>query len=194
MATRPKPHYTPEEYLTLERKATYKSEYVDGEIFAMAGGSREHIRITLNISRRLDELLETKSCEVYPTEMRVRILRRRYYYPDVVVVCGDAHYEDAEFDTLLNPTVIFEVLSKTTEDYDKGEKADFYRALPSLQDLVFVSQKTYHVQHYNRRSSNDWFMMQYHQLEDILILNSIGCQLTLAEIYRRLQLKIEPKE
>ncbi len=113
--------YSPNEYLTLERADEYKSEYVNGRIFAMAGASREHILITFNISRSLGNQLADRPCEIYPTEMRVKPAQTRSYrYPDIAVVCGPAEFEDTESDTLLNPTVLIEVLSPSTEASDRG--------------------------------------------------------------------------
>ncbi len=191
MAAQAKTRYTPEEYLALERQAETRSEYVDGEIFVMAGGSRVHNRITLNISRRLDEALDDSPCEVFATDMRVRVQQRRYTYPDVIVACDPLEFEDDQLDTLLNPVVIIEVLSKSTEDYDRGEKADVYRSLPSLRDLVFVHQGKWLVQHYARRTEHEWLLTEYTQPEDALSLTSVGGSLRLADIYRRVSLADE---
>lgn len=185
MATQPSSYLTPEEYLTLERQAEYRSEYIDGEMVAMTGASSAHNRITRNLIRRLDEALDAGPCEPFVADMRVRVLRRRYYYPDVVVVCGEAEFEDDELDTLLNPAVVFEVLSKSTQDYDRGEKAEFYRALPSLRELVFVSQYRVHVEHMVRRAEREWVLAEYNSLDDTLVLPSLGVSLPLAYIYRR---------
>ena len=114
--------YTVEEYLALERKAEFKREYISGEIVAKAGATREHILITGNIARRLGNQLDGSTCETYTNDMRVRTTPSDYVYPDVVVVCDEPQFEDNEFDTLLNPTVVIEVLSKSTEARDRGEK------------------------------------------------------------------------
>ncbi|MCW5880599.1 MAG: Uma2 family endonuclease [Anaerolineae bacterium] len=185
MATQPKSYLTPEEYLALERQAEYRSEYVDGEMVAMTGTSSAHNRITRNLIRRLDEALEDGPCEPFVAEIRVRILHRRYYYPDVVVVCGEAEFEDDELDTLLNPTVVFEVLSKSTQNYDRGEKAEFHRALPSLRELVFVSQYRVHVEHMVRQAEREWVLAEYDSLDDTLVLPTLRMRLPLAHIYRR---------
>ena len=121
MSSQAKAHLTAEEYLALERKAPYKSEYLKGEVFAMTGASRRHNLISLNIGAELRAQLRQRPCEVYTSDMRVKLgATGLYTYPDVVVVCGEPAFEDAEVDTLLNPILLVEVLSKSTEDYDRG--------------------------------------------------------------------------
>ncbi|MCG9129442.1 Uma2 family endonuclease, partial [Candidatus Poribacteria bacterium] len=133
--------YTPEEYLIKERSADFKSEYRDGDIVAMPGASRQHNLITVNISSGLHIQLIDRSCEVYTNDMRVKVSDTGLYtYPDVVVVCEEPNFEDNNFDTLLNPTVIVEVLSPSTETYDRNEKFTSYQTLESLQEYILVSQ------------------------------------------------------
>src|SRR5579872_2476540 len=128
MSTPPKSHLTPEQYLEIERKADFRSEYYHGEMFAMAGAQREHILITGNAVTALHQQLRNRPCEAYSTEMRVKVASTGLYtYPDVVVVCGKPEFLDSEVDTLLNPTLIVEVLSKSTEAYDRGLKFKLYR-------------------------------------------------------------------
>jgi Uma2 family endonuclease len=135
MSTAAAQHYTPAEYLARERAAEYKSEYVDGFIVAMSGASRIHNLITANVGRELGNQLKGRRCEVYIGDMRVKVSATcTYRYPDVVVACGDIALEDAELDTLLNPVVIVEVLSPTTEAVDRGEKFTHYRRLESLRE------------------------------------------------------------
>lgn len=185
MATQPKPTLTPEEYLAFERQVEYRSEYVDGEMVAMTGTSSAHNRIAGGIYAHLYQALASGPCEPFIADMRVCVLRHRYYYPDVVVVCGEAEFEDDELDTLLNPTAVFEVLSKSTRDYDRGEKAEFYRALPSLRELVFISQDRVHVEHMVRQAEREWVLTEYSSLDDTLPLPSLGVSLRLADLYRR---------
>lgn len=191
MAAQPKVKYTPDEYLALERQAEYRSEYVDGEIFAMAGASGRHNRICLNIAGALDDQVGGASCRVYAIEMKVRVSSRRYYYPDVVATCGQAEFEDTVADTVLNPTLVVEVLSKSTQDYDRGEKAQFYRALPSLRELLFVAQDEHRVEHYVRKTEREWSLVEYIGLDEVIPLPALGCQLPLRDIYRRIDIDVE---
>ena len=127
--------YTPEQYLELERKAPYKNEFVNGHIYAMSGASRAHNLITGNTHREVSSQLRGRPCETYVSDMRVKVNTTGLYtYPDVVVVCGEIRFDDAQKDTLLNPTVLIEVLSPSTEAYDRGEKFAHYRRLASLQE------------------------------------------------------------
>lgn len=181
-------HLTPEEYIALERKAipdadTVRSEYVKGEIIAMSGASRAHNLITINISTALHVRLRGSGCETYANEMRVSTpLTTSYFYPDVVVVCEDPRFEDDVFDTLLNPILLVEVLSPSTEAYDRGEKFAHYRQLASLQEYVLVSQDHMRVEHF-RRHEKQWIFTDFQRREEILPLLSIQCELPLQEIY-----------
>src|SRR5664279_880128 len=137
MSTLPKSHLTPEEYLAIERKAEFKSEYVQGEMFAMSGAREPHVLITGNTLSELRQQLRKRPCKAYSTDMRVRVASTGLYtYPDVVVVCGDPHFLDENRDTLLNPTVIIEVLSNSTEAYDRGHKFELYRSQESLAEYL----------------------------------------------------------
>ena len=151
MSTLAQQYYTPEEYLALERKAEYKSEYINGEIYAMSGASRAHILITVNLTRELSTQLRGRPCEVYASDMRVKVSPTGMYtYPDVAAVCGEARFEDGQVDTLTNPSVIIEVLSPSTEAYDRGEKFAHYRKLQSLAEYVLVAQDKMRVEHFAR--------------------------------------------
>ena len=178
-------YFTPEEYIALERKADYKSEYFNGHIIAMAGASSEHNLIIGDIFYGLYPELRQRGCLVYTSDMRVRPSPGdTYVYPDVVVVCGEPEFEDDAFDTLLNPIVIVEVLSPSTEVYDRGEKFTRYKQLASLQEYVLVSQDKVQVEHY-RRHGTQWGLSHYRELEDVLRLPAIGCELPLRDIYAR---------
>ena len=180
-------YLTPEEYLALERKATTKSEYINGQIYAMSGASREHNLITMNISNRLYIQFIERDCEVYASDMRVKVSPTgAYTYPDVVVVCDEPRFEDTSFDSLLNPTVLVEVLSPSTEAYDRGEKFAYYRQLDSLQEYVLVSQNCVRVEHYLRQGEQ-WLLTELSALDDQLYLASIECELSLREIYARVK-------
>ena len=178
---------TPEEYITLERKAIIKSEYLSGERIVMPGASREHNLITMNIANQLYNQLLDRECEVYACDMRVRTHQPAFYtYPDVIVVCDEPQFEDDEFDTLLNPIIIVEVLSPSTEAYDRHEKFSLYKQLTSLQEYLLVSQDRVQVEQYYRQGT-EWILDELHSLEDVSSLNSIDCQLSLHNIYRRVR-------
>ena len=142
-----KPHLlTPEAYLTLEESAPEKNEYVDGEIFAMTCASEPHNLIVVNTVRELGNQLKKRPCKVYASDMRVKVSPTGLFtYPDVVVVCGQAQFDDSHRDTLLNPTLIVEVLSESTEAYDRGRKFEHYRKLESLAEYVLIAQHRLHV-------------------------------------------------
>ena len=178
---------TPEEYLTSEREAIFKNEYLDGRIIAMSGASLAHTFITADILTELNIQLRGKACQVISNDMRVKTgPKGAYFYPDVVVFCGEPQFEDNVFDTLLNPTLIVEVLSPSTEVYDKGEKFARYQELSSLREYLLVAQDRVHVEHY-RLIEAVWVPTQFDSLDDVLSLVSIGCELPLQEIYRRVR-------
>lgn len=176
--------FTPEEYITQERKAFHKSEYLNGQIFAMSGASRVHSLITGNIFNRLYNQLMRTDCEVHSGDMRVQPSPRTYFYPDVVVACGEPRFEDDGFDTLLNPIVIVEVLSPSTAAYDRVEKFSHYKQLTSLQDYILVSQHKFCIEHYCRQDQQ-WVHTEFCEPEHVLNLTSIGCKISLQDIYRR---------
>ncbi len=177
--------FTPEEYISLERKATLKSEYILGEILAMSGASLAHTLITGDINTELNIQLRGKECTVVSNELRVKATPDiSYFYPDVVVFCGEPEFEDDTFDTLLNPVVIIEVLSPSTEAYDKGEKFEYYKQITTLQEYILVSQDKVHVEHYQLQNMQ-WGLKEFHTLQDTLIFPSIGCKLSLTDIYTR---------
>ena len=177
--------FTPEEYLTSERKATVKSEYLSGQIVAMSGASLAHTRITADIVTELNIQLRGQECEVISNDMRVRTgPKGAYFYPDIVVFCGEPQFEDNVFDTLLNPILVIEVLSPSTEVYDRGEKFRHYQELTSLREYILVSQDRVRVEQY-RLAKTQWVQTEFRALEDVLPLVSIGCELPLRDIYRR---------
>jgi Uma2 family endonuclease len=169
----------------LERKAPFKSEYFDGCITAMSGASREHNRIAGNLYRKISDQLENGPCEAFIGDLRVCVNPTGLYtYPDVTVVCGEAQFQDDEVDTLLNPTVIVEVLSPTTESYDRGAKFEHYRRLASLKEYVLVSQGQVLVERFIRQG-DDWLRSAQDHLDDTLSLTSIDCSVSLRDIYSR---------
>ena len=183
--------FTPEEYLSRERKALTKSEYRDGRIYAMPGASREHNLITANTLVEIHLQLRNRTCEVYPSDMRVKVSAAGLYtYPDVIVVCDEPRFEDSHFDTLLNPTVLIEVLSSSTAAYDRGEKFRRYQYLDSLCEYILISQDRIRVEHYLREEQG-WDLTEFHSLSDVFQLVSIGCKLSLQAIYAKVQFSQE---
>ena len=188
MSSVPRSRLSPEEYLAIERKAEFRSEFFEGEMFAMSGASRKHNLIGGSVGARLTLQLDDRDCEVYISDMRVKVSPTGLYtYPDVVVVCGEPRFEDAEVDTLLNPKVLFETLSKSTEGYDRGKKFEHYRTIASLAEYVLIAQDKPHVEHFLRQPDNQWLLSETNNLADTIQLPSIQCQLALAEIYRKVK-------
>ncbi len=184
MSLQPTTYLTPEEYLASERKASYKSEYIDGVMVAMTGASRQHNLIAFNITREISQQLRERPCEGYASDMRVRVPSTRLYtYPDVVVVCGEPQFEDDYVDTLLNPTLIIEVLSESTELYDRGKKFGLYRTIESLAEYLLVAQDECRVEQYVKQPGGHWLLSDYHSPEDTVELISIQCRLALSEVY-----------
>ena len=177
---------SPEEYLEIERKAEYKSEYYNGEMFAMSGVSRRHDRIVVPLTILIGQHLKGKRCETFSANMRVLATPSGLYtYPDLSVACDEPQFADAQVDTLTNPTLLVEVLSPSTENYDRGKKAKLYRAIPSLQELLFIAQDSYEVELYRRQPDGTWSLIEARGLESAIALTSIGYTLSLRELYER---------
>lgn len=176
---------TSEEYLTFERASLdIKHEFYDGEVFAMVGASRHHNRINVNLTREIGNKLKDDDfhCEVFSNDMRVKIPDEKYTYPDLVITCGDAQFEDDEFDTLTNPVVIIEILSDSTERFDRTKKFFHYRKIPTLKEYILVSQHECWVEKYT--CQNDiWGYQSYEELDQTLTIVSANCELPLSEIY-----------
>ena len=175
--------WTPEEYLAWERSSDEKHEYFDGEVFAMAGASEEHNLIVTNIVATLWIALRQRPCKVYPSDLRVKIPSTGLYtYPDASVLCDRPEFEDDAADTLLNPQVIFEVLSEFTEDYDRGTKFKHYRSITSFREYVLVSQTEILVEHSTRQDDGSWLLRDHHA-GGRLVLASTGCEIAVDELY-----------
>ena len=181
-------YLTPEAYLELERKSIRKNEYVNGETIAPAGASFAHNFITFNTAIHLNNQLMDTECQVASTgDLRVKVIQAEsYFYPDIVVVCGEPRAEDNVFDTLLNPTLIVEVLSASTEMYDRDEKFTHYRQIDSLQEYILISQDKVQVVQY-RRQEPEWIPTEFRSLEEVVPLVSIQCELPLQHVYRRVK-------
>ncbi len=187
MSAHPVTRITPEEYLAADRAADFKSEYYDGLMYAMASGKAVHSAIIWNVTAGLHQALRERPCIVYPTELRLRVSPAGLYtYPDVMVVCGEPSFADDQNDTLLNPTLIVEVLLPSTEAHDRGFKFAQYRKLESLREYVLVAQTEPRVEKFLRHSMGQWVLSEHKGLEAVCHLESTGCQIPLAEVYYKI--------
>ena len=184
MSAQPQPRLTPEQYLESERAAEFRSEYYGGHIYAMAGGSYQHAQIVGGLVREFGNALKKRPCAVVPTDLRLRVSPQGLYtYPDVVVICGDPRFADNRQDTLLNPTLIVEVLSPSTEAYDRGFKFAQYRTVESLEEYVLVAQAEPRVEVFRRQRDRHWLLSEAFGLESVCRFDSLDCSLALAGIY-----------
>lgn len=184
MSTIPIKKYTAAEYLALERASGAKHELHDGFLIAMAGASESHNLISGNVLGELRNAVREKGCRVYPGDMRIRIPRTGYYfYPDVSIVCGEPEFDDAERDALLNPLVVIEVLSASTERFDRGEKFRRYRRISTLRDYVLISQDQPFVEVHSRRDFNRWELTEFEGVEGNILLPALGVSLQPTDIY-----------
>jgi Uma2 family endonuclease len=193
MSVQPKPSYTVEDYLALELSTQQKHEYFQGEVFAMAGASYAHTVVVVNVAGELRAQLKGKPCRASSGDLRVRTGDSSLYtYPDIVVVCGPPKL-DQPGDTLTNPAVIVEVLSESTEAYDRGRKFELYQSIDSLTDYLLVAQDTPRVEHYRRQPGGEWIYTLENRLEASVTIPSIGCALKLAEVYEKVDGLREPR-
>jgi Uma2 family endonuclease len=187
MSAIPKTKLTSAEYLEFERKSEERHEYLNGEIFAMSGAKRNHNVIAWNIGGELRQKLKGKNCEAYPADMRVFIPETGLYtYPDLVIVCGAPQFQDDVFDTLLNPVLIIEVLSDSTESYDRGKKFQHYRSIESLQEYVLIAQDEARIEKYVRSGDGFWFFTEAVGLDSEIEFSSIECRIALGEVYDKI--------
>jgi Uma2 family endonuclease len=182
---------TPEEYLRRERLADFRSQYLNGEVFAMSGATWGHNLICTNITSSLHSQFKDGPCEVVATDQRVRVKTGDllYTYPDIIVVCGEPRFVEGEFDNLLNPKIIIEILSPSTESFDRGKKFTLYAQLDSLAEYVLVSQERLNVDHFVRQPTGEWLFSGSASLETVVTLPSVGATLKLADIYNRVKFK-----
>jgi Uma2 family endonuclease len=189
MSTQALPFLTPEEYLEIERAAETRSEYLAGAMYAMAGGSRTHSRLVENVSGQLYLQLRGRECEAASTDLRLYVPKYHLItYPDVFVTCGPDQYLDNRRDTLIDATLIVEVLSPSTANYDRSEKFISYRALPSFREYLLLSQEKIAAEHHVRQPDGAWLMREYSLPSDEIRLSSIGCRLRLEDVYERVEL------
>jgi Uma2 family endonuclease len=195
VSTQPKTYLTPEQYLEMERAAAYKSEYFNGEMFpwgdsqtaGMAVATEHHNLIALNVGAELRQQLCQRPCKAYPSDMRVRVSATGLYtYPDASAVCGEPVFPDQRRDTLLNPALIVEVLSPSTEAYDRGRKFEHYRKIESLREYLLISSDRVHADLFVLREGA-WVLSSADRLQDDLLLESIGCRLRLADLYEKVE-------
>lgn len=190
MTAEPHRRVSLEEYLELERSSEEKHEYLDGEVFAMGGASHRHNVIVMNLVGELRARLKDGPCIVYPSDMRVQGSAGEHYaYPDVTVVCEEPRFACEGQDLLTNPLLVIEVLSKTTESYDRGEKFARYRQVPSLMEVVLVAQDRTGVEHFARQPDGRWLATYAEALDEVVSLPALGCELPVAEIYDKVELQ-----
>lgn len=186
MSAQPKTKLSSQEYLELEIRAEVRSEYFDGEVFAMAGTSLNHTRIVRNISRRLDEHTESGPCEVVSNDLRVSVpFNNAYVYPDLVGLCQEPKLDSSKFNTLLNPELIIEVLSSSTEAYDRGLKFAGYRTIPTVKEYIIIAQDEMRVEQYLRQADDTWQVRFLEKADDLLQVESMKCAIPLSQIYDR---------
>jgi len=179
---------TEAEYLAFERSSETKHEFLDGRIFAMAGANERHLMICANLGQQLNNRLAGKECFAWGSDTRVKAEQTGLYtYPDVVVVCRGPLFEDEHRDTLLNPRIVFEVLSPSTEKYDRGHKAEHYRRVPSLTDYLFVAQDRAYVEHYRRADDGEWILREYADVDGSMELKSVEVAVPLLEVYANVE-------
>lgn len=192
MTPQPKRYITEEEYLEFEQSSSIKHEYYDGEIYAMTGGTEAHNSLSGNTYASLHAQLRKRPCKVYNSDQKIKVLATGLHtYPDVTVVCGQPEFIDRPRLTLINPTVIVEVivevLSPSTERYDRGMKFQHYRTIPTLQDYILISQDNYRIEHYIRQENNEWLLREAVGLGAQVIIRSINCILILEDVYEKVE-------
>ncbi len=195
MSTQPQTLFTPQQYLEMERKTETRNQYLNGEIFAMSGASLRHTRIANSICFRLTNQLRDRDCEAFPLALRLRVNPGRdylYTYPDLSVVCGKPELEDEHFDTLLNPKILIEILSPSTEPFDRGKKFALYRQLKTLAEYILVSQDRPQVEQYVRGDDGTWTLTEQTSMDASIVLPSVGATLKLAEIYHNVEFDAVP--
>jgi Uma2 family endonuclease len=180
---------TEEQYLIREPQAEYKSEFRDGEVVAMVGASVAHSLITINLAREISLQLKNRPCRTYSSDTRIKVSRARFYtYPDLSVACGESVFDLRDKTALTNPTLIVEVLSPGTEDYDRGDKFNYYKKLDSLKEYVLVAQDRICVERFSRQESGRWKSAMVESIDDILELPAIGCRIAVRDVYDKVEL------
>jgi Uma2 family endonuclease len=182
-------HYTPKEYLELETAAEYKSEYIDGQIIPMTGGSINHNRIALNLSANLNIAFRQEPFDVFMGDIRLWIPERHIFtYPDVMVIAGEPEYFQNRTDTVLNPILIVEVLSKGTKSYDRESKFDAYRTITGFQEYLLIDQTRIHVEQFSKTGMKQWSFCEYDDSDEAIAFTKVPFQISLADLYNKVQL------
>ena len=190
MSTLTVTHVTPEEYLAAERLSETRSEYLDGGVFPMPGGTANHVRIVANLTTELALQLRDRNCDVLPIDMKVCLQEsRKFFYPDLSVICGGLQFYDDRKDIILNPDLVVEVLSPSTEAFDRGAKFQAYQSIESLKEYLLVAQDRPFIEQFVRGATGKWEYAAAIGLESSLTLPSIECTLNLAAIYNRVDFK-----
>ena len=188
MSTAPTRKFTPDEYLALERTAEYKSQYYRGQIFAMPGGTKRHNMIGANVIGSLVMQLQKKRCRVYSSDMKVMVEATGLItYPDASIACDEEKFYDQDESVLLNPTLVVEILSPSTELYDRGTKSEHFRKIPSLNEYVLITQDRIHIERFTRNAEGHWTLAEVDQPGQVLRLESIACDLSVDDIYAKVQ-------
>ena len=181
-------YLTPEEYLALEEAAEFKSEYYQGEIFNMAGASTNHNRIIRNVLSKMHPVLMNTKCEAFMNDIRVWIASKELFtYPDILVVCNKLEYYPDRNDTITNPKIIIEVLSESTENYDRGKKFLFYRSIPTFREYILIDQYSVHIEQFYIGTDGNWILKEYDDLNAVLKLTQIDFQIPFADIYSQVE-------
>lgn len=184
--------YTPQEYLELEINSEERHEYLDGEIVPMVGGMPNHNRIVLNFGAALNFALKRQPYDVFVTDQRLWIPQKRIYtYPDVMVVQGELQLQEGRKDTITNPVIIAEVLSNSTEAYDRSKKFAAYRTIPTFQEYLLIDQYSMHVERYYKTDPNQWIFSEYDGEEIILALKTVSFEISLADLYDKVDFEAE---
>jgi Uma2 family endonuclease len=187
-------YFSVEDYLTLEEAAEYKSEYIDGQIIPVAGGSTNHNQIALNFSSELNFAFKRLDYRVFMGDVRLWIPQKRIFtYPDVMVVAGEPEYFNNRTDTITNPSVIIEVLSKSTQSYDKGEKFDAYRTIATFQEYVLIDQNRIYIEQYSKTAKKQWTLYEHDEEDETISLTSVEFQISLTDIYNKIKFEVDDR-
>jgi Uma2 family endonuclease len=190
-----KRYYTPEEYLALEEAAIDKSEYHDGEIIPMTGGTTNHNKLAVNFCRKFPLTIKEQDYEIFINDVRLWIpLTRRYVYPDIMVIEGQPIYQGTNQTVVTNPLVIIEVLSDSTQDYDRGGKFFFYRSIPAFREYILIDQYSYHIEQFAKNSKSKWELTEYDSEDSVLTLESVEFQMPIRDIYEGIKFEVKVEE
>lgn len=190
-----KRYYTPEEYLALEETAINKSEYHDGEIVTMTGGTTNHNKLALNFCRKFPLTIKEQNYEIFINDVRLWIPQtRRYVYPDIMVIQEEPIYQENNQTVVTNPLVIIEVLSNSTKNYDRGNKFFFYRSIPTFREYILIDQYSYHIEQFAKNSKSKWELTEYDSEDSVLTLESVEFQIPMRDIYQRINFEANAEE